>query len=373
MEALTGEFIPKSEKKHESAIGYRFRAMEWIEKLSVSPPEANVLLYLSHRVDAKMSCFPSRGRIAMGTKLSERTVSRVLANLESMQILKVIRTREKNGHLKFKQIKLLMPGYCQLSPALKDVTVSPGPCDTESNNELYLGDTLSQVNIQSLDKYSEEEKIETKMVAIEQVDCSDSSLTEVGKGEEGKSTIPESFNSLMGLGMAGVLYPEKCTIVHSGVGKELSRITAGNLLVRQYAEACSKGSPKARVAFWHAIGRLYFPHLPRFSKRHKLTPNHSACLHQVFDDLESLACPVLASLFSGRVVIASQTSSLSGYSGQYPTVPDPEFIKLNIDQLRAFWLEKLRALRMESEEDWQKVSLWLGFDGVDSLSASQVI
>ena len=108
--------------------------MQWVETLSLSAAPANVMNYLGHRINNECVCWPSRGRIALGTKLSERTISRVLRNLEDRQILKIERKRDKAGRLRYKTIELCIPSTFLSRNKKPSDTTSHGPSDTQSNS-----------------------------------------------------------------------------------------------------------------------------------------------------------------------------------------------------------------------------------------------
>jgi DNA-binding MarR family transcriptional regulator len=98
---------PVASKQRPPVGAVRFRAMEWIEKIEhLSPPQAAVLLYLAHRVDAQRKCRPGRQRIARGTKLHPNTVTRAIQALEAEALIRVRRGRSRLGHVVYLELEL---------------------------------------------------------------------------------------------------------------------------------------------------------------------------------------------------------------------------------------------------------------------------
>lgn len=89
------------------------------------------------------------------------------------------------------------------------------------------------------------------------------------------------------------------------VGDHDRRRIAASKMASEYWAATLR-SPKARVAYWHAIGRLFYPALPRFMSPHRLTPLHSNAVHDVFRQLEHTGTYVLAWAFANWTELNEQ-------------------------------------------------------------------
>lgn len=257
-----------TEKTTKPNSGFaRFQVMQWVENLSLSAAQANVMNYLGHRINNECVCWPSRGRISLGTKLSKRTISRVFGNLEDRQILKIDRTRDKAGRLRYKTIELCIPSAFLSRNKAPNDTVSLGPSDTLSNSPGEPSDTVAHRSIQLLDNYSEEGKIEAKTAVTDNFGYSSPIKNNSNSGEKKQTIIiKEEDRQSLFAGIGTLLHSNDVDYEIDEWAGDLKPLLDSCILVSRYMDSCAKGSPKARVAFWHLLGRIHFPSLPRFAK-----------------------------------------------------------------------------------------------------------
>jgi hypothetical protein len=276
--------------------------MEIVETTELSSTEASVLLYLAHRIDENLSCWPSRERIAAGTKFSVRSVSRALSALRKRRLVEITYRRDAGGRTRFKDIRLCFPRH-HLS--LPSDSATRGPSDTEGRKIEEPGDTLAYRNIQALDKQSEELKEDVKTTQTNSVDLISPSGKEdknffSGKNDPSLSVEIDNIANSYALeaGVATLPFPHHYSFTLAHESRYDQKLLEGCALVSSFLEACAKGSPKARVAFWHELGRLQYPQLPRYREKHKIPYLQLKELNAVFNALGRAACPVLASLFA---------------------------------------------------------------------------
>lgn len=81
-----------------------------------SPSAKAVLLILADYADERWSCYPSQGRIAAESELGERTVRRVLRELEDRGLIKRQRRGDKRGNRTSDRI-FLVPATLASLPA----------------------------------------------------------------------------------------------------------------------------------------------------------------------------------------------------------------------------------------------------------------
>jgi hypothetical protein len=335
--------------------------MQWVETLSLSAAQANVMNYLGHRINNECICWPSRGRISLGTKLSERTISRVFGNLENRQILKIDRTRDKAGRLRYKTIELCIPSAFLSRNKAPNDTVSLGPSDTLSNSPGEPSDTVAHRSIQLLDNYSEEEKIEAKIAVTENFGYSSPIKNNSNFGEKKQIIVikDEDRQSLFaGIG----------TLLHSNdVGYEIDKWASDDLkplldaciLVSRYMDSCAKGSPKARVAFWHELGRIHYPTLARFSVKHKLPAGQCRHLNQFFDQTKQQGCAILVSIFANWPGALASVEWKS-WGDNPPRVPEIEYVALDLKSFINFWVHEFKAIEFDSNIERTRILTRLG-------------
>lgn len=338
----------------------RFRAMESVEAIELSSTEAAVLLYLAHRIDANLSCWPSRERIAAGTKFSVRSVSRALSALRRRELVEITYRRDSGGRTRYQDIRLSFPKHLLSAPG---AFVARGPNDTEGKNIEEPGDTLAYRNIQFIDKQSEELKEDVKTTQTDSVDLISRSGEEnkdlfSGKNDPSLSVEIDNIANSYALeaGVATLPFPHHSNFTLAHESRYDQKLLEGCALVSSFLEACAKGSPKARVAFWHELGRLQYPQLPRYRERHKIPYLQSKELHAVFNALGRIACPVLASLFAnwewavGHVNVAEDP----------PRVPEIPYIWERLRDFQNFWASLFSEAVFESSAEKREVIEVLG-------------
>ena len=333
--------------------------MQWVETLSLSAAQANVMNYLGHRINNECVCWPSRGRISLGTKLSERTISRAFRNLQDRQILKIERTRDKAGHLRYKTIELCIPSAFLSRNKKPSDTVSLGPSDTLSISPGEPSDTVAHRSIQLLDNNSEEEKIEAKTAVTEKFGYSSPNKNNSNFGKKKQTiVITEEDRQNLFAGIGTLLHSNDVDYEIDGCTSDLKPLLDSCILVSRYMDSCANGSPKARVAFWHSLGRIHYPHLPRFGKKHRLPAGQSNQLHRIFDAAGRMACPMLASAFANWGAAAAKTDP--EYLDSKPKVPEIEYLQSWFKGFYQFWSSEFNRVELESDAMRMRVITRLG-------------
>lgn len=337
----------------------RFRTMEWIERLeAVSSVEASMLLYFAHRIDQRGDCLPGRPRIAKATKLHPNTISRAIHSLERKQLISVRRSRSKKGNRFYERISVNVPLLPRAAVADAGTTLefspdsAPVPAQDEAEHQRSaLKESLIDGRIQ------EEVRIEAKaeLASVSEFATPPPKLTVHRHAEN--TQCPSSYYRVSHADELAIeamvwwdLYGARagdCPIGRVAAGGQVlpldlrdRQAIRASRLAADYWNA-SQRSPKARVAYWHEIGRLYHPPLPRFGRAHRLSALQSKHLHSMHACLGRPATYVIAWAFANW----GGLHDMHEYKG-----PTPEAICDASDYLMRNWIESLEGLGTGSHE-----------------------
>lgn len=311
----------------------RFRTMEWIESLDIPAPQASILLYLAHRLDQKYICSPGCPRIASAVKLHRNTVIRALQGLERSGYLSVKRSRSRRGNVYYRQVEVHVPS--EYRPSSKDV--GPGPVLGVSNNAMPTPPKVSTRavcrNSQRIDrKYSAENKLEGRFTDTTLPGSVDNPRKNILR--ESRRSIPsrirgeknaESADDVPGssddsrfyvvgeddrAALAALVWWEisgkkvgqrpiyesrrvNGKQVVAPVTRRMNHLIKTSYLAAKYFDGCRK-TARARVAYWHRIGRLFFPDLPQFKEDHRFSHWDSDNLNSLWRKIGPCAVYVIA-------------------------------------------------------------------------------
>lgn len=322
--------------------------MEWIESLPISAPQSGILYYLAHRLGADYSCTPGCQRIAVAVKLHRNTVIRSLKELESSGIVAVNRARSRKGNTYYKKITLNVPAQYRpgrhkpstgpvfgvsrrgvLTPA--DASTSVGPKSIQHRENKYSGEIEEETRYGNPDLKISVARGQTKKKTSEGNSPRRNHVVE--KGEINKPIVnrdqiyllreedrvaaraivwwevfgKQSANQLVGQSQLvnGKLIPGEVEL-------HTRRVIDASVLAADYRESCLK-APKARIAFWHQAGRLFYPQLRQFREDHRLTKLSSDQFHNAFSYLNTSACYVIGWLMANWQQLAKEEYKRYGF------------------------------------------------------------
>ena len=282
----------------------RFRTFEWIEQLDcVSSTEAAVLLYLTHRIDQTCRCRPSRQRISHGIKLHRNTVTRAIQSLEQKGIVRVWRERSRKGNTFYRQIEI-NSGATAVRPG---DTVGTRPVPGASTFPVLTNGSVSTAEVFQKEatggkKIQLDLGVEGEMPLAARVERSQPiSAIQTAPGNPTEDIDPierpvYAVRPVDELAIATVVwwdlfhldaYGKKICVQGQLRPEPLSerqaKIIQASMLASDYWKGAIR-APRARVAYWHALGRLFYPTLPRFASAHRLSALQAKSLHGIFRD-----------------------------------------------------------------------------------------
>ena len=217
--------------------GFDFQGITWVRDhvRSISRDERLVLQYLASRCNTNHECWPKQSLIAADLECSQRHVWGLLKSLTEKGLINGIRRR--------------------------------------TSSTIY---TLQIQDSQTGAKPGLANSCESGLANL----CIISNQSEVTNQSEVEGTSYRSAPSASAEGIA--CKTEKQT-----------RREKAETLCRNYAQACPS-SASAREAFWHELGRLYFPDSPQFFPDHNLTHLQRKTMTRLFEDMPTKACYVIA-------------------------------------------------------------------------------
>ena len=308
----------------KSGLHEAIKAAEWIRNSELKSTQKLVLYALASRIDKRGECYPQRKRIAEDTGLGLSTISKILGELENSGYITVRRKKhQKTGNLYFDRIVLNFPGPTPAKGTSLNLlgSVTPGP---------QVSDVEPITKQIRKDNYTKEIKLEDKKSSADlKVVCISDSKKESGKSRKNgsKKQYDEEIVTKADAAVSSNIYvmgEDDWVAVKAMVWWELFfpevgnsqiatllgdkpfplnekeiRLLKANELVSNYRKGCEK-SPKARVAYWFAMRRNFYPSLPGSSSKKKLSPLDSKIFHEkIFGVLGPKACYVIAYMMMG--------------------------------------------------------------------------
>lgn len=221
--------------------GHDLKAINWVrdDVRGLTLYERVLLQYLASRCknDGTHSCWPQQREIAADIEVDRRTVIRYLKSLEDKGLIS--KKRRPNTSCKY---VLHVSGIDSLM-ILPEVTRN----DTSGSDSLIHhkeGTISKEVEVKNLEE----------------------------------STAPSA------------------SAIPKGLKTESTSRGKVKILCQDYGKSCEK-SAKAREAFWHRLGRIYFPDSPQYVPDHNLTHLQRQTLTRIFQDMPTTGCFVLAHVF----------------------------------------------------------------------------
>ena len=294
-----------AQNKSKSPLTVKNEIQRWIRELDIKPSEAAVLSAIKHYADTDGAASVGRTTLSNDTKYAPETVSRAITNLVKMGVLFVDYAVTKQGNLRYQKLQIRWQpddvgslGYVEVSDAGSSGQV------TEAHQKYLTIDKSLHLDTE----------LEPKMGASGACKVNPC-ISEKETGEEKQNQLVEEKDS---------------------DGNVTNYGAPSAQLIENYGKAAVRGSPKARVALWHQLGRVHFPNLPRFHPNHKLTNGQSQILHSIFDWWGEDTPEILAFGLRNWEPI-DEHIRMHAVGWEPPTRPDPEHFLHRRDLIEEVW------------------------------------
>ena len=339
-------------------LGIYGKYLTWIANAPLKPGPKSVLLALTDYISNKnpKRVWPGQDKIAKKARLTSRQVRTNLKKLQRLGYITIEKRERKEGY-KQPHLYILKLGYTH-DPADEKVSKASGG---NEGNRKKVTKNLSKTSYEC--NKGMEPSLEMNVES--QDDCQppsesrrNDSVLNINSNTEEKNIKDQKYiwtSKDTAAARALVWYD----FYHPQVGgreivtdhgssipllienTEIHLCQMASQLSSEYAEA-ALDSPRARVAFWHLCGRLFFPDAPKFVDTHVLPNEQSQLLHRIFDYLGGKACYVVAH------AMAAWKRDHKEFGNK--TNPDIYIIWENIDLLESEWHAEMKNVEFPLEK-----------------------